>query len=651
MRGAMLLRCGLPLAWALVAATAIPARAATVRPLVDRPDVIEMANDLLTVRIDLARGARVASFVYTGFDNQDVVYDISVDNGGLVKDLWTAQGWPGEFDKRLYESRVVKDGPAEVVLETTTLSTGVAKGKTNEALSDLRLVKTFTLRDGDRGLHVKVAITNEGAVGKRPAYWSQHALDFDGKRKNTLYWRPTRHGVDMISLATGTESPNGYWYVAPPTAGWNGATNAALGRGLMFLMDYNAVQQLYDNCAATTVEWMYDDTAIPAGKTWVTEMTLIPTEGFAGYRHGDRSFVGHFETSETPGGLLVEHVLAAATTPLTDVTVQTRVRGVRDAWVVDGAPVTVASLGFAPLVRRLALPGVGAMPCVIEVTVAGKAADGSPQSATYADYFGGSVGRNVNLELLEPYHEFQRPAKKRQYLKPDRIELSRNAKPRVLFIRGLWADFQGLDEALAGRTDIEVVDGWMKRTALGESLGNFPASYEELLSYDAIVLANVGGAMLGDVGQEMLADFAKAGGGILFLSGDRTYGQAGFANPRLLQLLPAVFKTGGDYARLATPSPLVRGADHALAAGNLPASDALVLYAHDVQPAAGAAVVLALADSRPAVIATPPGQPRVVVITPLPFGTAPPGSRLVFNDPGWHAFLNRTLAWLTAAED
>jgi hypothetical protein len=639
------------LALAAVAAAANQAGAATVRPLPDQPDVIEMANDLLTVRIDLARGARVVSFVYKGFDNQDVVYDVKADTGGLVKDLWTAQGWPGEFDKRRYESQVMKNGPAEAVLETATLSMGIAKGKTNETLSDLRLVKTFTLRDGDRGLHVKVAITNDGAIGKRPAYWSQHALDFDGKRKNTLYWRPTRHGVDMISLATGTESPNGYWYVAPPTAGWNGATNAAVARGMMFLMDYNAVQQLYDNCAATTVEWMYDDTAIPVGKTWVTEMTLIPTEGFAGYRHGDHRVVGHFEVAQTPAGLLVEHVLAAATAPLRDVTVQTRVRGARDAWTVDAEPITAPALGFAPLVRSLPVTGVGSLPCVIEVTVTGKAADGTLQTSTYADYFGGPVGRNVNLELLEPYYEFKRPAKKRQYLKPDRIERAKNATPRVLFIRGLWADFQGLDQALEQLGDMEVVNGWMKRTALGESLGNFPASYEELLSYDAIILANVSGGMLGDVGEEMLADFAKAGGGILFLSGDRTYGQAGFANESLRPLIPAAFKTGGDYGRLATPSPLAASGDHPLAAGTVLPREAVVLYAHDVEAAHDGVTVLAMADGRPAMLATPAGKPRVAVITPLPFGTAGPGERLVFTDPGWHAFLARTLTWLTAGKE
>ena len=631
---------------ALVAA-GTPATAATVRPVPDQPDLVEMANDLLAVRIDLARGAKVVSFRYAGFDKEDVVFDAATENGGLCKDLWTTQGWPGEFDKRRYDSKVVKSDAAEAVLETKTVSTGLVRGKADETLSALELVKTFTLRDGDRALHVTLAITNPAAVGKRPAYWSQHAFDFDGQRKNTLYWRPTRHGVDMISQATGAESPNGYWYVAAPTAGWNGATNAAARRGLMFLLDYNAVQQLYDNCAANTLEWMYDDTAIPAGKTWTTEMTVIPTEGFTGYRHGDDTLVAHFETAETPAGLAIEHVLAAATTPLKDVTVKTLVRGAREEWKVEAEPFTAASVGFSPLVRTVNVSGVGAMPCVIEVTVTATDSTGEQRTMTYADYFGGKVGRNVNLELLEPYHAFTPPKKKRQYLKPDAMVRRKNAKPRILFVRGLWADFQGVDEAIKRLGDVEVVDAWMKKAALGETLGNFPASYDDLLGYDAIILANVSGGMLGDLGEEMLADFAKAGGGILFLSGDRTYGQAGFANESLRPLLPAAFKTGGDYGRLEHPSPLVASGDHPLAAGTSLPREAVVLYAHDVKPANGGATVLALADGRPAVLATPSGKPRVAVVTPLPFGTVSTGGRLLFDDPAWHAFLAKLVAWLT----
>ena len=621
--------------------------AATVRVLPDYPNVVELTNDWLTVRVDLARGARVGSFLYKGFENQDVVFDYAASegNGGMCKDLWTVQGWPGEFDKRKFESKIVSTGPDEVVLKAWTTSAGESRKGVNEMLSDLKLTKTFTLRQGDRALHLKVEITNNGSKGKRPAYWFQNALDFDGERKNNLYWRPTRHAVDMISRDV--ESEYGYWYTAVPRAGWNGVTNAKLKRGIMFLMDYNSTQQLYDNVLANTLEWMYEDTAIPVGKTWVTDITLIPTEGYAGYRYGDRDLVAHFEAAETPSGLMIEHVISTSSAPLKDVTVKTKVIGAKDKWAVEAEPFTVPELGFAPLTRQVSVTGIGPLPCVVQVTVTGTDTQGKSKSIAYEDYFGGKSGRNLNLEMLQPYYEFSAPPKIKQYLKPDVIKLKANAKPRVLFIRGLWADFQGMDEALKTMADVEVVNGWMKQAALGETLGNFPASYEELMSYNAIILANVSGSMLGDLGQEMLADFAKAGGGILFLSGDRTYGQAEFSNANFIPLIPATFKSGGDYARLPKPSAFLPAkSDRALVKGlQFPASS-VALYAHDVTATTDAVLLLTYADGRPAAVASAPGKPRVVLVTPLPFGTAPTGQKLYFQDPVWQEFLARTIAWL-----
>ena len=625
--------------------------AATVQALPDNANMVELKNDWLTVRVDLARGARVASFLYKGFENQDVVFDYAAGNGGLCKDLWTVQGWPGEFDKRKFESQIVTNGPSEVVVKTWTTSTGEARKGINDTLSELLLTKTYTLRQGDRALNLKVEITNKGSKGKRPAYWFQNALDFDGERKNNLYWRPTRHAVDMISQTVNSEY--GYWYVAIPRAGWNGVTNAKLKRGLMFLMDYNTTQQLYDNCAANTAEWMYNDTAIPVGKTWVTDIVVIPTEGYAGYRHGDRDLVAHFETTETPAGLLIDHTISAASSPLKDVTVKTKVIGAiaKAKWEAEAPALTVPELGFAPLQRQVSVAGVGAMPCVVQVTVTGTDALGKRKNIFYEDYFGGKAGRNLNLEQLQPHYVFTAPPKVVQYLKPDVIKLQAHAKPRILFVRGLWADFQGIDEALKKMDDVEVVDAWMKQAALGETLGNFPASYEELLSYNAIVLANVSGGMLGDLGQEMLADFAKAGGGILFLSGDRTYGQAGFSNPNFTPLIPATFKSGGDYARLPKPSALLpaKGDDSLVKGLKFPAST-VALYAHDVTAATNAVPLLTYADGRPAAVASAPGTPRVALVTALPFGTAPAGQKLYSQDPVWHEFLARTLTWLAGGK-
>jgi hypothetical protein len=630
------------------AAAVSSSTAATIQPLPDNPNIVELKNDLLTVRVDLARGARVASFLYKGFENQDVVFDYAASggNGGLCKDLWTVQGWPGEFDKRKFESKIVSSGPGEVVLQAWTTATGESRKGIDEKLSDLKLTKTFTLRQGDRALHLKVEIANNGSKGKRPAYWFQNAIDFDGERKHNLYWRPTRHAVDMISK--GVESEYGYWYVAVPRAGWNGVTNAKLKRGIMFLMDYNSTQQLYDNCDANTLEWMYEDTAIPAGKTWITDITLIPTEGYAGYRYGDPDIVANFETAETPAGLIIEHVISAASAPLKNVTVKTKVIGAKDKWSAEAEPFTVPELGFAPLTRQVTVSGIGTLPCVVQVNVTGTDAQGKSKSISYEDYFGGKAGRNLNLEMLQPYYQFTLPPKVKKYLKPDVIKLQANAKPRILFVRGLWADFQGMDEALKTMGDVEVVNGWMKQAAIGETLGNFPASYEELLSYNTIILANVSGGMLGDLGQEMLADFAKAGGGILFLSGDRTYGQAGFSNTNFTPLIPATFKSDGDYARLNKPSALLpaKGSQPLVKGLKFPDSS-VALYAHDITAATNAVPLLTYADGRPAALASAPGQPRVALVTPLPFGTAPSGQKLYFQDPSWQEFLARTVKWLT----
>ena len=152
--------------------------------------------------------------------------------------------------------------------------------------------------------------------------------------------------------------------------------------------------------------------------------------------------------------------------------------------------------------------------------------------------------------------------------------------------------------------------------------------------------------MLGDVGQEMLADYAKAGGGILLLSGDRTYGQADFRNPNFVDLLPATFKKGGDYGRLPDPSPLTAAGKHPVLRGLKLSAKAVVLYAHDVLPTADAVTLLTYADGRPAVLASPEGKVRVALVTALPFGNAPAGRELYFRAPPWHQFLANLIRWI-----
>ncbi len=625
--------------------TPVAAAAVTATKAPDAPARIVMQNELLRVEINLERGAHVTSFKYKGFDDAEIIFDWQTENGGLFKDLWYQQGWPGEFDKRLYEVEIVKAGPDEAVVRTSTLSTGVSGNKKHADLADIRLVKTFRLKAGDRALAVAYEFTNQADKGRRPAFWAQHAFDFDGKRKNSVYWRPTRFGVDWIADDKRI-SDCGNWFVAQVTAGWNGTSHRQLRQGLMFLMDYNDLLQVYDNTGANTTEWMYDDVAIPAGKTWKTEVRVIPTEGFAGYSYGGPELIGHLEAREVPGGLRVDHTVAAASGALKDVIVSTEVVAARGGWQAKGGDLKAATLGFKPLQETVVVPGIGPMPCVVKVTVSGTGADGKPVTVTYADYVGGKAGRNQDLVTLEPIYPFTTPEKQKQYLKPDVIKLQTNAKPRVLFVRGLWAEYHGLDEALKRLGEVTVIDAWMKKSALGETLGNFPASYEDLLAYDAIILANVSGPMLAGVGQEMVADFVKAGGGLLLMGGDRTYGQTAFSNPNFAALVPLTSAATGDYGHLKAPSGLTVTRGTPVGAGVTFTGREAVLYAHTVQPKPGTVVAATLADGSPALILSGDGQARLAATTVLPFGEAPAGKALYGESEAWQKLMADTLTWL-----
>lgn len=609
------------------------------------PNLITLKNELVTLTIDLANGAHAVSCLYAGFNNEEIVRDVKNDNGGLFKDLWTIQGWPGEFDQRRFEAEIVNAGPEEAVVKTWTTSTGKMGSKFVEDLADFRVEKTFSLRAGERVLTVRYAFTNNSVKGKRPAFWSQHAFDFDGKRKNNVYWRPTENGVDWID-DNNRVSANNRWFATGATAGWNGTTNRTLKRGVMFLMDYNDLQQLYDNTGATTTEWMYDDVAVPAGKTWTTTIKLILAEGFGAFAFGSEQLLGAIEPKDTPAGLRIDLTLAAATRPLTKVTVKTRVKGVRAPWSVDAEPFTAETLGLAPLAKTVNATGLGPLPCVVAVTVTGTDGEGRPVTITYEDYYGGSAGRNVDLATLEPIYQFPVPPKQKQYLKPDVIKLQHPKPARILFIRGLWAEYQGIDEAVKGLADVTVVNGWMKKSALGETLGGFPAAYEDLLSYDVIILGNVSGPMLSTVGQEMLADFLKVGGGVLMLSGDRTYGQTTFSNANFADLLPYT-STFGDYGRLMKTSLTLKGGvHHEVTQGVTFGKDDVVLYAHILKPKENAQVPVTLEGGSPALILSGENKPRVAVVTALPFGEASAEKTLYFHRAGWQTLMAHTLGWL-----
>ena len=626
----------------LLLASALSAFAAT--SAAKTGDVITMQNELVKLTIDLKNGARVDSFTYKPF-GENIVYPVSSAGGLLMDHVWE-QTWPGEFLYKKYDGEVVKSGPDEAVARVWTMGTGATtKG--------LRVERLITLKDDARALCCKVSLTNTTDQGKVTGYWSQNNFWFGGAKEGMSWARPAVRGVDYGGLDGKGEQwlSNAWYFVDDPTAGWCGTFNKERRQGMVCLMDYNDLWRLYDCISSVTTEWMYDKVAIPGGKTWTTEITLLPVAGATGVKYGSANLVANFDVTPAPGGLTIEHQLSMGLRGLKDVTVKTKVWGLKQEWTAEVPDVKFAALTDAVQKATVRATGVAAMPAGIQVTVTGTTTDGKQVAETYGDYYGGAEGKNNDPFSMKAYLAFERPAKQKAYLKPDVIAYTPNAAPKVLYLRGLWHEYFRVDEAIkAALPTATVTDGWLDSSPVGLALSYFPGDYPSLLGYDLIVLGNVPAAPLDLVGQEMLKDYLGAGGNVLLLGGDQAYGQAGFGNKGLLDALPLDMGGSYNWRKLTGAHALKVAADLPVTHGVAFGPRDSVYYSHLCTPKAGATVAVTAGDKPMLVLGTTPKGGRIACVLATPFGEAAPGETAFWDAPAWNTMMGNTVHWLVKHE-
>ncbi|HOF86793.1 MAG TPA: hypothetical protein PLZ36_01645 [Armatimonadota bacterium] len=612
----------------LAYSTAVAACAATAREEKSAAGhrLFVLQNESLTVVLDLTAGARIVEYTYAPF-GENVVYDPG-SNGGILMDHVWEQTWPGEFLARTYEGEIAQAGPAEAVVRVWTTGEG-------ETIKGVRLQRTLTLTGDARVLHCQVALQNTSKDGRVTGYWSQNNFWLNGTRDGVVWYVPGTRGI---------RTP--IWWTDDPTAGWIGTASANLPGGLMFLMEYNDLWRPYPNGLSVTTEWFYDKVAIPAGKTWTTDIYIIPSKGNHGYKYGSQNLVANFQVDEEPGGLKITHELTQGLQPLSQVTLKTKARGLKATWSVE-AETRLDQLDETVAVVPVKLTGTGAMPAGIHVTMTGTTADGRTVTETYGDYFGGSGGVNNDPFTMQPYLKFDRPLKRKHFLKPDVIAYTPNAKPRILYLRGIWHEFFRVDEALTAQMPAaEVVTGWLRSSPVGLGLSTFPADYPSLLGYDLIVLGNIPAAPLDMVGQEMLADYLQAGGNVLILGGDRAFGQAGFTNERLLAALPV--DVGGTYnwRKILGGGALAVAADSPTTAGVIFGATDMVYYSHLCTPRKDATVAVTAGERPILVLGSAPKGGRIACVLATPFGEATNGETAFWDSAAWKRLMGNTVQWL-----
>jgi len=147
--------------------------------------------------------------------------------------------------------------------------------------------------------------------------------------------------------------------------------------------------------------------------------------------------------------------------------------------------------------------------------------------------------------------------------------LAKRATPRVLVVRQSAAGYYNIEEALESMPEQPETRLSLFR-GLHLPLSRFPATRDELFTYDAVVMIDVDPYVVTGPQLQWLVDLVASGGGLFFVAGPNTMGKAIDFKPGLADMLPVTVPKdrGPDptdcRVRVAADHPAVRGVPRTL---------------------------------------------------------------------------------------
>jgi uncharacterized membrane protein len=190
-----------------------------------------------------------------------------------------------------------------------------------------------------------------------------------------------------------------------------------------------------------------------------------------------------------------------------------------------------------------------------------------------------------------------------------------------------------------------LASGAVHTTQAEEHLRNFPATFEELVKFRVVVLANVPAGALTVEQRAMLEDFVRAGGGLIVLGGPYSFGAGDYHTSDIFtRLLPVTSAGKYDIVKCAPPQPLKAAGPETLAADLLANNPSVVLYRHKLAAKVGATVQVK-AGEQPLIVTGAYGKGRVVAVLATPLGPNPAVGTPWWQSTLWPQIMVRLLAW------
>ena len=613
--------------------------------------MVTMENETIRMVVDPTHGGSVISFVHKPLGRDVVPPNRAGDQMGLMLDHYWEDGWPwpGEMMTAKYKVADVKTVGGEGVLRMRCALKGTYAGKSDPKVKGLVFEKTITLRSGIDAVFCRAAFSNPTQETKVVAYWLQNYYHVGGDydEKEDVFARPTTTGIFRAGRVAATRE-----FIWDATRGWTAATDTGKGHGLVCLMDYNYLNSLYNYANNVTQEWVYDKALIPPGKTWGTDIVVLPFSNVRDISFASPHLIAGLHISRAKDGkILLTHSLRQGIRPAGDVNLSVEVMsGSSDKRRTFA--LKPGSLGQSVKALKQEIADDIPDPLIVKVRATGQSG-GQLFEEDYWDWYTGTYGygRNVQVDMITPVYQEKRPRKRPVLLKPDVIRRIRG-KRLYYAMMGLYSEHYRLDEAfrLAGQEPAPdgmptVGEYTLNTYGMGPQISEFPFDYDKLMRYEAIVIANVHVDCLGPLGKPMLHDYVTHGGGLLVLGGMAAYSSSGWKKSPLQELLPVeLADTLFDLERLhegtlrvGEPHPITKAVRQTPA----PRAD----YINRVNAVKKGAKVLLYAGDRPFLVVWQTGKGRVACLLGTPYGAA---EGQYFKWDEWPMLMKNVLHWLGA---
>jgi hypothetical protein len=591
----------------LLGLAATAASVQTITGADGKPRVL-MTTKTLRLQINPTRGGRVDDVQYAAWGNTAIIQD---KVQGLFCDHFWQEYWPGQFWEAPYDYKILTAGPDEIAVRVSCLS----KDKGVPQVAGILVEKTFTLREGDDRVRVSVRLTNTTAEGKYVGYWMQHVCWLGGGKEGDRYFRPSKRGVSTAS--SDDANPPDAGFIREPQAGWTAAVDAKTQQGLVFLMDYNDLWFLYNCCPANTIEWQYDAVAIPAGKSWETAVTMLPTTGMQEISYASEDLLAGVRYFEKKDSLFVATAFqsTAGTLPPLEVSAGlTALVSNASAGPVKAAPLSSVRRDTQSVLIGVPYDGAKREPAVVRLALHGTNAAGKPLDAKPEFWYPGNWVSNTNPTDGSPYYAIPSAAKVKSVIKPDVIVRRKTPAPSVLYLKGFQSTAYRIEPALtAVKPPVTVKTAYAYTGVFGPQLDDFPYDYNVLMQYDLVILGDLSTGYLGTVALEMLKDYVAHGGHLLVLGGPFAYGAGGYASSVLAEVLPVTCRNGRDLEP-------AKGTVTAVSGAPIPGLQTLrFTYLHAITPKPGAQTLLTCGKA-PLLVTGTYGQGSVACFTGTPLG-------------------------------